>query len=125
MIFGDIMGDAHRDWNEEVCARHALTPVMPLWGQPTANLAREFLARGGEAMLVTVRPPLLDEPWLGTRLTEEVLTRIEELGVDACGEFGEYHTVVTDCPRFSSRINVVAGKHVLQGGCWAMDVALA
>ena len=125
VVFGDIMGDAHRAWNQEVCARHGLTPVMPLWGQVTAGLAREFIACGGEAMLVTVRPPLLDESWLGTGLTEEALARIEALGVDPCGEFGEYHTVVTDCPRFSSRLDLVAGEHVLRGGCWAMDVALA
>ena len=125
VVFGDIMGDAHRAWNLQVCAHHGLTPVMPLWGQPTAGLAREFIACGGDAMLVTVRPPLLDESWLGVRLTGEALTRIEELGVDPCGEFGEYHTVVTDCPRFSSPMGLIPGQHVFRGGCWAMDFSLA
>jgi diphthine-ammonia ligase len=125
VVFGDIMGDAHRAWNQEVCSRHGLTPVMPLWGEPTDGLVREFIARGGEATFVTVRPPLLDESWLGTELTEEVLGRLEGLGVDPCGELGEYHTVVTSCPRFSSRLNLVPGEHVLHGGCWAMDFVLA
>lgn len=125
VIFGDIMGDAHRAWNQQVCAHHGLTPVMPLWGQSTADLAREFIARGGDARLVTVRPPLLDESWLGTRLTDDVLTQIERLGVDPCGELGEYHTVVTDCPRFSSPLGLISGHHVFRGGCWAMDFSLS
>src|SRR6476646_1392579 len=53
VVFGDIMGDGHREWNERVCRAHALTPVMPLWAQPTARLVREFIALGGEAQLVT------------------------------------------------------------------------
>lgn len=67
----------------------------------------------------------LGESWLGTRLTDDVVTRIEGLGVDPCGEFGEYHTVVTDCPGFSSPLSLIPGRHVFQGGCWAMDFSLA
>ena len=29
VIFGDIMSDSHREWNERVCAAHGLTAVMP------------------------------------------------------------------------------------------------
>lgn len=124
VVFGDIMNDAHRAWNHWVCAPHGLTPVMPIWGEPTGRLAREFIARGGEARLVTVRPPALDETWLGAGLTEEVLIRLEGLGVDPCGELGEYHTVVTNCLRFSSRLDLIPGTHVLRGGCWALDFSL-
>jgi diphthine-ammonia ligase len=121
VVFGDIMGEPHRAWNEKVCAAHGLTAVMPLWGEATRPLADEFIARGGEAMLVTVRPPMLDESWLGTPLTAAALDRLVELGVDPCGELGEYHTVVTNCPLFSSRLDLIPGRQVLSNGCWAMD----
>ena len=121
VVFGDIMGEPHRAWNQQVCAAHGLTAVMPLWGEPTRQLADEFIARGGEATLVTVRPPRLDESWLGTRLTADALDRLVALGVDPCGEFGEYHTVVTNCPLFSSPLDLMAGRQVLSNGCWAMD----
>jgi diphthine-ammonia ligase len=124
VVFGDIVGDSHREWNEKVCRAHGLTPIMPLWAQPTAQLVREFIAVGGEARLVTVRPPLLDESWLGLPLTEQTVTRMESLGIDPCGEFGEYHTVVTNCPRFSSALPLVMGERVYRGGCWAVDVTL-
>lgn len=121
VVFGDIVGDSHRAWNEKVCAHHGLTPVVPLWGESTAHLAREFLARGGEARFVTVRPPMLDESWLGLPITEQSLRALERLGVDPCGEFGEFHTVVTQCPLFSAPVQLLAGERVMNGGCWAID----
>ena len=124
VVFGDIVGDGHREWNERVCRAHGLTPVMPLWAQPTAQLVREFITLGGEARLVTVRVPPLDRSWLGLPLTEETVRRLEAIGVDPCGEFGEYHTLVTNCPRFSSPVSVVAGESVHRGDCWALDVSV-
>jgi len=124
VVFGDIMGDAHREWNEAVCRTHGLTPIMPLWGQPTARLVREFIVLGGEARLVTVRAPPLDRSWLGLTLTEETVRRMESIGVDPCGEFGEYHTIVTNCPRFSSPLAVVTGESVRRGDCWALDMSV-
>jgi uncharacterized protein (TIGR00290 family) len=121
LIFGDIVGDKHREWNEAVCTEHGLTAVMPIWGEPTASLAREFLARGGEARFVTVRSPMLDDSWLGLSITEHTLVTLERLGVDPCGEFGEFHTVVTQCPLFSSALQLVAGERVMRGECWAID----
>ena len=122
VIFGDIIGDSHRAWNERVCAARGLTPVMPLWGDSTRGLAEEFIDRGGEARLVTVRPPLLDESWLGLTLDRALLERLVSIGVDPCGEFGEYHTVVTNCPLFASPLPLVFGVSVLRGGCHAIDV---
>ena len=121
MVFGDIIGDPHREWDERVCAAHGLIPVLPLWGEPTRQLAEEFIGRGGEARLVTVRPPMLDESWLGSVLDHALLERLVSLGVDPCGEFGEYHTVVTNAPAFSSPLNLQMGQTVLSGGCWARD----
>ena len=123
VVFGDIMGDGHREWNERVCRAHGLTPIMPLWTQPTSALVREFIARGGEARLVTVRAPL-DRSWLGLELTEETVRRLEGIGVDPCGELGEYHTVVANCPRFSAPLPIATGETVLRGECWAVDVVL-
>ena len=123
VVFGDIMGEPHRAWNEQVCAHHGLAPVMPLWGEPTRLLAEEFISRGGVARLVTVRPPL-DEAWLGLYLDPMALDQFEHLGVDPCGELGEYHTVVTNCPLFSSPLELIPGRQVLSNGCWAMDFSV-
>lgn len=125
VIFGDIMGDSHREWNERACAHQGLTAVMPLWGESTLLLAKDFIARGGDARFVTVRPPMLDESWLGGTLDADALVRLQAVGADPCGELGEYHTVVADCPAFSSPLTLVPGHHVLSNGCFAIDFTLA
>jgi uncharacterized protein (TIGR00290 family) len=124
VIFGDIIGDSHRVWNERVCAARGLTPVMPLWGEPTHDLAREFIARGGQARLVTVRPPQLDDSWLGLALDGALIERLISVGADPCGELGEYHTVVTNCPAFSAPLILQPGRRVTSSGCYALDFIL-
>ena len=68
VVFGDIVGDGHREWNERVCRAHGLTPIMPLWAQPTAQLVREFIALGGEARLVTVQSAASRSVLVGTHV---------------------------------------------------------
>lgn len=123
VVFGDIFEDAHRAWTERVSMAAGLTALQPLWGEPTAALAREFLDRGGRATITTLRQTALDESWLGTPLTSEALTAFEQIGIDPAGERGEYHTVVTDCPLFSAPLHLTAGTRVERGGCWSLDLA--
>ena len=60
VIFGDIMGEAHRAWDERVCAQHGLTPVLPIWGESTADLVAEFITSGSTAIIVTARAAYRD-----------------------------------------------------------------
>jgi uncharacterized protein (TIGR00290 family) len=125
VIFGDIFEDSHREWTERVCATAGLTAVQPLWGESTDALVREFIDRGGEARLATVREEFLDASWLGQPLSLAVVDELTALGVDPGGERGEYHSVVTGCPLFSSPLDVVNGEQVHHRGCWALDLVPA
>ena len=122
VIFGDIMGEAHRAWDERVCAAHGLTPVLPLWGEPTRGLVGEFISTGSEALIVTARATHFDESWLGRSITLDCVRELEALGVDPCGEFGEYHTVVTNTPLFSTPLELSLGAREIHSDCWALDV---
>jgi len=124
VIFGDIMYESNREFPERVCAAEGLTPVEPLWGEPTASLYREFVDTGADARIVTVRDGVLDPSWLGRRLTFDLLSEITAAGVDPCGEHGEYHTVVVDAPLFSSPVPLVVHDYVCHGGCWVVDLAV-
>jgi diphthine-ammonia ligase len=122
VIFGDIFEDAHRQWTDRLCAEAGLVAMQPLWGESTAALVDEFIERGGVARLVTVRESYLDPSWLGRALTREHVAALTTIGVDPCGERGEYHTLVTDCPLFAEPLRVAAGVRVFHGGCWAEDL---
>jgi uncharacterized protein (TIGR00290 family) len=125
VIFGDIMGDAHRVWDERVCGAHDLTPVLPIWGESTRTLAEEFIASGSHAVIVTARAAQLDESWLGRPITRDALRELEQLGVDPCGEYGEYHTLVTSTSLFSAPLDITTGVREMHGDCWALDVSLS
>ena len=107
---------------EARCAAAGLTAVQPIWGEPTDAILREFLASGSEALIVTARASLLDSSWLGRTLTASMLDELPAIGVDPCGELGEYHTLVVNSPRFSRPLNVRSCGHVLRSGCWALDL---
>ena len=125
VIFGDILFDEHRAWAEAQCAAHGLVAVEPLFGCSTTALFHEWIASRGEASIVTARCEFFDETWLGRPLRSELLPQFERLGVDPCGERGEYHTVVTDSPLFASPIRLSSHGHVQRSGCWALDVTVS
>jgi uncharacterized protein (TIGR00290 family) len=125
VIFGDILFDEHRAWAEARCATNGLTAVEPLFGSSTLALFRDWIASRAEAIIVTARAEYLDESWLGRPLRLEMLEEFTRLRVDPCGELGEYHTAVTNCPLFKAPIQVVHGERVLRSGCHALDLRLA
>ena len=125
VIFGDIMGDAHRAWDERVCAQHGLTPVLPIWGEPTRALVEEFIASGSTAVIVTARRRISTRAGLAARSPIDAVRELEQLGVDPCGEFGEYHTLVTGTPLFNAPLDLVLGAREMHSDCWALDVALS
>lgn len=104
VVFGDIFLDAHREWVERVCGEVDCRAVEPLWGEPTGELARQAVEAGIDARICTVRTELLDASWLGVRLSRRVIGSLEALGIDPCGEHGEYHTVVVGCEPFDREI---------------------
>ena len=118
------MFDEHRLWAERMCEASGLTAVEPLWGESTEALFHEWIASGAEALIVTARAEFLDDTWLGRPLRAELLPEFQRLGVDPCGERGEYHTVVTDSPLFNRPLRLRRQGHVQRSGCWAADLAL-
>jgi uncharacterized protein (TIGR00290 family) len=125
VIFGDIMFDEHRRWAERMCDAAGLTAVEPLFGLSTVTLFEEWTASGADAVIVTARADHLDKSWLGRPLRRGMLDAFVCLGVDPCGERGEYHTVVTNSPLFSRPLVVGPGATVQRAGCWALDLLVS
>ncbi|HEY6640639.1 diphthine--ammonia ligase [Povalibacter sp.] len=98
-IFGDIDLQAHRDWEEKVCAAADVRAVLPLWQKDRRQLADEVLAAGFRATVVCTDSRYLSDEYCGQPYDADFIASLPA-GVDACGENGEFHTFVYDGPCF-------------------------
>ena len=104
-VFGDIDLQAHKDWEDKVCQAASLEAILPLWQQDRIVLVNEMLENGIVTMIVSCNP-MMGEDYLGKILTKELAQELEEKGIDPCGENGEFHTLVLNCPLFSEAIEL-------------------
>lgn len=104
-VFGDIDLQPHRDWEEKVCNAAGIKAVLPLWQQNRIDLVNEMLANGIETMIVSCNIQM-GEGYLGKIMTKELAQELEAKGIDSCGENGEFHTMVINCPLFSESITL-------------------
>jgi len=123
-IFGDIDLEPHREWVEKVCARQNMAPHLPLWQQERRTLLADFINAGFAAIIVAVNNDRLDNAFLGRTLDWQTIDDLEKAGVDACGEEGEYHTVVTDGPIFSQPLILQHGDVISHDGYSFLNVTL-
>lgn len=111
VVFGDIDLESHREWEEKVCKATELSPLLPLWQQDRKELVCSMIDSGIKAIIVSCNT-LMGETFLGREITKELIKELEDIGVDACGENGEYHTFVFDAPIFKKRIKYQLGENL-------------
>jgi uncharacterized protein (TIGR00290 family) len=126
LVTGDIYEVAGHEegWLGRACKEVGLKPVKPLWMGDTKQIYLDYLKTGFKATVVRTKLELLSLDWLGRTLDRKFYDDILKLGnVDACGEGGEYHTVVTDGPTFKNKIEILeTQKHKLDGGFGYLEI---
>lgn len=115
MIFGDLFLSDVRAYREQRLAGTGLSPVFPLWGRPSADLAREMIASGLRAVVSCVDPTQAPAEIAGRWFDEDLLAELPD-DADPCGEHGEFHTFVVDAPGFAHPVEVEIGETVERGG---------
>jgi uncharacterized protein (TIGR00290 family) len=115
MAFGDLFLEEIRAYRIERLAGTGLEPVFPVWGVPTDRLAAQMMAGGLRARLTCVDPRKVPAEFAG-REWDEALLRELPVGVDPCGENGEFHSFAWAGPMFSGEIRVEVGERVERDG---------
>lgn len=115
MIFGDLFLEDVRAYRERQLAGTGIRPVFPLWGKPTAALAREMIAAGVAARLSTVDLKKLPVSFAGRHFDAALLEALPA-GADPCGENGEFHSFVSAGPMLKATIAVKLGETVERDG---------
>lgn len=121
-IFGNIHLADVRGWYEERVRAAGLAHIEPLWGEDPSALVRETLTRGYRALLTCVDTTRADATWLGQTISADLIAAFERAGIDACGERGEYHTLVTDGPLFRHPLAIQTGAVHTEGAFQQLDV---
>lgn len=114
-VFGDLFLRDVRAYREAHLLPTRRPVLFPLWGRPTEELARQFVAAGFVAHLVCIDPRRLERSFAGARFDEALLARLPP-GVDPCGEHGEFHTFVSAGPIFDRPLSVTVGEVVERDG---------
>ncbi|GAB4535510.1 MAG: diphthine--ammonia ligase [Thermodesulfovibrionia bacterium] len=122
IVFGDIYLEEHRAWIERVCNDLHVDALFPLWKMDTGQILMDFIARGFEAVIVSVRKELIGREWIGRRLDTGFIRHLKTRGLDVCGENGEYHTFVVGGPLFKGRIEIHSNGCLERDGHWFLDI---
>jgi uncharacterized protein (TIGR00290 family) len=123
IIFGDLYLEDIRAYREQKLAGTGITPVFPLWGRPTSQLAQQMIASGFVAYIATVDRKKLPAHFAGRKFDAQLLTDLPN-GVDPCGENGEFHSCVVAGPIFSRRLAVGQGELVERDGYAYCDLVM-
>ncbi len=122
-VFGDIDLQPHRDWEEKVCAAAGLETLLPLWQKNRKELVLQMLQSGIETMIVSCNE-IMGERFIGKQISASLIEELEALGIDACGENGEFHTLVTNCPLFANKLDVQVNAVLSHNNYYFSELAL-
>jgi uncharacterized protein (TIGR00290 family) len=115
IAFGDLYLADVRAYRERMLAGTGLAPVFPLWGAPTAALARRVIKDGFRAVLACVDPRQCPADLAGRKFDESLFPDLPA-AADPCAENGEFHTFVYDAPNFRAPIEFECGEIVEREG---------
>lgn len=115
MAFGDLFLEDIRRYREQQLQGSGITPLFPLWGEPTGTLARTMIAAGLKAVITCVDPKQLAAEYSGRFFDAPLLVSLPD-GADPCGENGEFHTFAFDGPMFRHSIDIEIGETVPRDG---------
>ncbi|MTD31494.1 diphthine--ammonia ligase [Planomicrobium sp. YIM 101495] len=123
-VYGDIDLEDHRSWVESVSGEADIGVYHPLWAEARRDLLLEFIEEEFKAIITVVDTSRVGESFLGRAFTVQLIEELEALGIDACGEEGEFHTMVVDGPIFVEPVPVEFGEVRTEGNYRMLDVKL-
>ena len=115
IAFGDLFLSDVRQYRERMMEGTGIAPLFPLWGRPTAELAREMTGGGLRAQITCVDPRCLPAALAGREYDCDFLKALPA-GVDPCGENGEFHSFAFDGPMFKRPVEFTIGETVERDG---------
>ena len=116
LVMGNVKLEENHEIHASLCKKAGLKLVEPLRGKDTLELLIEYSKIGMQFMIIGIRNEELDHKWLGATISEQnIESFLEEVlskGIDPCGEYGEYHSIVTELKNLDKRLK---GTYIVKG----------
>ena len=122
VAFGDLFLEDVRKYRQATLAGSGLTPLFPIWGIPTDQLAGRMVDGGLRSVLTCVDPKRLNRSFAGRNFDRALLDDLPA-GVDKCGERGEFHSFAWDGPMFDRPVSIKVGEIVDRDGFIFADIS--
>ena len=122
LVTGDICLQEHKDWIDRVCGEVDVKAFLPLWGMDSTRLLTDFIQAGFKAIVVSVKAKFLSKEWLGRQVDKKLISKLDQLGIDVCGEAGEFHTFVYDGPSFKKPVKIGGISVITRDDHWTLDI---
>jgi len=112
MIAGDIDLEEHLEWIKRKSAELGIDYYEPLWKKDRREILRKFTFYGFESIVINCidRAKFLIGRKINKDTVENFIKDAEKQQIDACGENGEFHTLVINGPIFKKRIEIIESE---------------
>jgi uncharacterized protein (TIGR00290 family) len=121
VAFGDLFLEDVRAYREARMSGTGITPLFPLWGRDTSDLAQDMIGAGLAARIVCLDPRQIDRRFIARDFDSALLSELPG-GADPCGERGEFHTFAYAGPMFSAPIPIRSGETIERDGFLFADL---
>ena len=99
LVTGNVKIEENHNIYAELCEKVGLELIEPLYNRDTLELLLKYAEIGLDFLIIGIRRNSLSHEWLGKTITrenfEDFLAEALSKGIDPCGEYGEYHSLVT------------------------------
>jgi len=115
LVSGVMTTPEHMDWYQEVCDPIQVKHYAPLWGKTPLVALDEMKQLGFHMLVIEVDTAMgSKKEWLGKEIDDTMLSELKQLErkqkINPIGEWGEYHTIVLDCPIYKKRVNIIKSQ---------------
>jgi len=108
LLTGNVKLEERSRIHERICEKTGLKLVEPLRGLDTLELMIEYSKIGLQFTIIGIRNGRLSMKWLGTTISKQniegFLVDALSSSIDPCGEYGEYHSIVTGLEHLGTRL---------------------
>lgn len=114
IVYGGISSKYQMLAFEEICTRHGLSAIAPIWNYEPLKYMNELVEHHFHVIIVGVSAMGLGKEWLGREIDKDSLLELaflsKKYGFNLTFEGGEAETLVTDCPLFSKKLLIKRAK---------------